>query len=230
VTDRLAFVGFPRCRGGVMAINPVWRKTLSQWRAQVHRFIARRHAVMLQLFVLLYDFSIVQGEAAFGRELRACVTDEVRTHPQLAPDFYEVQAEHGTVLGVFRRLRTERRGEQRGKLNLKHGGTLPLVEAVRLMAMRHGVEATGTLARIAALEGSGLLSRDEVDHLRSAYGFITGLQLRTQIADVEAGREVSNHVHPDNLTERERNVLRDSLVAINGFRDRVRADMGGGLL
>ena len=75
---------------------------------------------------------------------------------------FGVQAEHRAGLGWFRRLLTERADPaHRGQINLKYAGTLPLAEAIRLLALRGGIAATGTLARIDALGRAGELSRDD---------------------------------------------------------------------
>lgn len=68
------------------------------------------------------------------------------------------------------------------------------------------------------------------DHLRGAFEHSTGLQLRQQIADYEAGRPVSNHVDPAELTEREVGLLKDRFRAINDFRARVRSELTGDVL
>ena len=65
---------------------------------------------------------------------------------------YADDAEHGVALGFFRRFITERKDkEHKGKINLKHTGTLPLVESVRLLALREGVEELSTLGRLRVL-------------------------------------------------------------------------------
>jgi hypothetical protein len=46
---------------------------------------------------------------------------------------------------MFNRLLTERDDPaHKGQINLKYSGTLPLAEAVRLLALRHGNAATNT--------------------------------------------------------------------------------------
>ena len=81
----------------------------------------------------------------------------------------------------------------RGEVNLKYAGTLPLAEAIRLLALRRGIPATGTPARIDALAEVGDLDRDTRDHLRGAFDHITGLQLRQQIAGYRpAGRSATS--------------------------------------
>jgi CBS domain-containing protein len=93
--------------------------------------------------------------------------------------------------------------------------------------LRHGIAATGTLARIDDLAGMGALDRDTRDHLRGAFDHITGLQLRQQIADYQAGQPIGNFVDPKTLTARERDLLKDGFRAINGFRDRLKAELTG---
>ena len=117
---------------------------------------------------------------------------------------FGVQAEHRAGLGWFNRLLTERHDTaHKGEINLKLAGTLPLAEAVRLLALKEGIRATGTLARLDELAAAGRLGRDVQDQLHAAFDHITGLQLRQQIADYQSGRPLSSFVAPDSLTVRE---------------------------
>jgi signal-transduction protein with cAMP-binding, CBS, and nucleotidyltransferase domain len=228
MTTQMDELGFPLCRGGVMAINPVWRKTASQWRQQVSSWIRRRSEIAVQLCDVLFDFQSVYGEAELADELRGTILDQIRTYPGFLRDMFGVQADHRAGLGWFNRLLTERDDPaHRGKINLKYGGTLPLAEAVRLLALRSGIPATSTLARIDALGAAGHLGRDDQDHLRGAFDHITGLQLRQQIADYEAWASVSNFVDPAELTAREVDLLKDGFRVINDFRDRLRSELTG---
>jgi CBS domain-containing protein len=228
MSAHLDTLGFPLCRGGVMAINPVWRKTESQWKAQVRRWITRRSEVALQLCDVLFDFQSFYGEAALAEELRGVILGLCQANPGFLRDMFSVQADHRAALGWFSRLLTERADPaHRGEVNLKYAGTLPLTEAIRLLALRRGIPATGTLARIDALAAVGDLDRDTCDRLRGAFDHITGLQLRQQVADFRAGRLIGNFVDPDALTARERDLLKDGLRAINGLRDRLKAELTG---
>jgi signal-transduction protein with cAMP-binding, CBS, and nucleotidyltransferase domain len=231
MTAQMDQLGFPLCRGGVMATNPVWRKTLGQWRWQVSAWIERRSEVAMQLCDILFDFQAVYGERALAEQLRATILTRVRANLGFLRQMFGVQAEHRAGLGWFNRLLRERADPaHRGKVNLKYRGTLPLAEAVRLLALRHGVAPTGTLARIDALCAAGHLGRDEHDHLRGAFDHISGLQLRQQIADYRAGRPVSNHVDPAELTARELDLLKAAFRANNDFRTRVRSELTGEIL
>ena len=74
------------------------------------------------------------------------------------------------------------------------------------------------------------MSVDDADHLRSAFALLTGLQLRRQLADHRSNAATGTFVDPKGLTERELDLLRAALRAINDFRASLRADLTGSLL
>jgi CBS domain-containing protein len=231
LTVALDRLHFPFCRGGVMATNPVWRKTLSQWQQQVTIWMRGRVPETLLLCDILLDFRCVHGSCALAEELRAFVTDATSRDRRFLTLMLGLQAEHRAGIGLFGRLLTERAPDgHRGELDLKLHGTLPLVEGVRLLAMAHGIRATGTLARLDALLAMGVVNPDDADHLRGGFALLTGLQLKQQIADYRAGIPVGTLIAPKELTERELSLLKQSLRAINEFRARIRADLTGSLL
>jgi CBS domain-containing protein len=105
-----------------------------------------------------------------------------------------------------------------------------MVDAVRLYALREGVEETSTTQRIARLEAAGVFGRDEADALSAGYAEVAGALLARQVVDARAGRRPSNFVAPDGLTARERRHLVESLKAIRALHARVRADFTGHIL
>jgi signal-transduction protein with cAMP-binding, CBS, and nucleotidyltransferase domain len=213
-----------------MAINPVWRKTLPQWRVQTSRWISRRSTIAMRLCDILFDFRGVYGRHQLAHDLGSHVLETIAANFGFLRDMFGIQAEHRAGLGWFGRLQRERKDrEHRGQINLKYAGTLPLAEGVRLLALRHGIRPTSTLARIEALAEASHLRHDEQDYLKGAFDHITGLQLRQQIKDYERGLPVGNWIEPEVLTLREMDMLKDAFRAINAFRDRIRVELTGEL-
>lgn len=228
VTRDLDAIGFPLCRGYVMATNPLWRKTRSQWRDQLVLWARRRNVVTLRLADIFFDFASVYGVHEFAADLRAHVTRLAANNPALIQAMHRDDTEHGVALGLFGRLVTEKEVDaHRGEINLKHTGTLPLVEGLRTMALRHGVADTGTLDRIDALRAAGTLDADDYDELTGAFNTITRLLLRQQLEDFSAGRGISNYLPPKALSRRERRHLVQAFRAIREFRGRLRAELTG---
>ncbi len=230
LTRDLNAIGFPYCGGYVMATNPVWRKTRKQWRDQIRMWGRKRSTIAIQLSDIFFDFRGVYGETWMAEKLRRQVTKMAKSSPAFLGELNREVSQAGVALGWFGRFRTEKeKPEHRGEINLKHAGTLPLVSNVRLLCLRHGIAATATLNRIAALHDAGVFDKNEQDYLSGAFNHITHLLLRQQIADFTAGKKVGNHVHPDDLSEREKDILVDSLKAIDNLRKRVNAEFTGEL-
>jgi CBS domain-containing protein len=229
LTATLNAIGFEYCHGHVMATNPLWRKTLSQWRAQVSGWIRKSEGLALRLSDILFDFACVYGEGRLSRALREHITQEA-ARPIFLRELFKVDEEHEVALGPFGIFLTERRhGLNHGKLNLKITGTLPLVGAIRILALAHGIPKTGTLERIAALHERGALSHNQQDALSHAYRHIVQLLLRQQLRDRKAGLTPGSYVSPRALSRREIVQLKANLKAIKEFRANLRADLTGEL-
>lgn len=221
-------IGIPLCKGNVMATNPVWRKSLSQWRAQIELWMQRRKDDTALLADIFFDFRVGMGDSSLAHALRDFVTPLVKGNTGFLRALYEIEAEHRVALGFFGRLAPTRTDPDDGALiNLKLQGTLPLIEGVRLLALREGIASPSTSARIAALHEAGILDGDEQDYLQGALQHISFLLLREQIAAFKAGRPVGNEIAPASLTQRERDILVDALKAVRDLRLRIRGEFGG---
>lgn len=225
MTVALGQVGIRLCRGNVMATNPLWRKSLSQWGGQLSGWLHRPNLLTLRLADIFFDFQSVFGEHGLSDALRSELTRNVKGQHAFLREMQRVQTDHGVALGLFGRLTPDRSpGPHQGKLNLKYHGLLPLVEAVRLLALREGVPYTSTLARIGALHEKGVLDSNEQDYLAGGFHHLTRLVLRQQIADFKAQRDVGAYVSPRALALREKDMLKDALQAIDALRQRVKTE------
>ncbi len=221
-------VGISYCNGYCMALNPLWRKSLSQWIEQITRWGRKSNFVAIRLADIFFDFQPVWGKQDLAVELRERVSGLMRNNHRFLSQMFQDKVGHNVALGFFGGFVTEKEERaHRGRINLKHTGTIPLVGAIRLLALREGVEATSTLERIRVLEDRGVLGAGERDALGAAFAFITGLLLRRQIADYKAGRPVTYYINPRGLTKAERGDLLESLKAIDTIRKRVHLEFTG---
>jgi signal-transduction protein with cAMP-binding, CBS, and nucleotidyltransferase domain len=226
-TKKLDLVGFPLCKGNVMATNPLWRKTESQWKHQFAYWAERRTPVAILFADIFLDFRAIWGPAGPADALRQHVVQTLRAYPVLLSLMCEDETSRSVALDFFGRISRDKSGDHPGRVDLKMRGTLPLVASARLWALKYGVAETGTLARIAGLAEKGVIDRNDNDELVAAFTHVTFLLLRQQLADFHARRKVGNFVDPDALSRRERDLLRQSLRTIDGIRKRVRADLIG---
>jgi signal-transduction protein with cAMP-binding, CBS, and nucleotidyltransferase domain len=231
VADRMTImldaVGISACRGYVMATNPGWRKTVTQWYVQINNWLERPSNISLRYVDIFFDFQHVSGEGELAALLRSHVTRAIRKNHVFLREMQAVQQDHAVALTRFGKLNPDQDRPHKGKLNLKYQGILPLVEAVRLLSLWQGVAETSTLKRIDELYNSGILNKNEQDCLCNAFHTLTLLILRQQIYDYREGREVTPYVSPDVLSRRDKDNLIDSLRAVSALRARVHSEFTG---
>lgn len=225
----LARTGFPLCRGHVMATNPVWRKTLPQWQRQIELWIARGSDRAILNADICFDFRSAAGPAALAEGLRERALGLVAQHPSLLRDMCLALVNQKVALGFFGRFATEDAGDDR-RINLKLRGTIPLVGAVRLLALREGIAATATRERLGELRARGALRDEEHDACAAAQSELSELLLRQQLADLRAGRAAGNLVSTAALSPARRRCLADSLRAVEALQRRVREDFTSQIL
>ena len=233
MTEALSETGFTYCKGHVMATNPLWRKSISQWRHQISSWVGKGAGMVLRLADIFFDFTAVYGQGNLTRQLRQHVTRVSQT-PFFLREMFKFDQEHEVALGPFNRLLQDKLdGPQKGKINLKLTGTLPLVGAIRISALSNGIDQTSTLKRIDGLYEKGKLTADEQDYLAGAFRHITKLLLRQQLRDYnkgkkgKKGKKVGNHVAMTDLSKRERDMLIDAFKAIKKYRKHLKLELTG---
>ncbi|MDA7947436.1 MAG: DUF294 nucleotidyltransferase-like domain-containing protein [Hyphomicrobiaceae bacterium] len=224
MAKELNAVGLPFCRGYVMATNPVWRKTRSQWRDQITYWMQSSSPATLRYCDIFFDFAHAFGSMDFSNELREFVTKIGARNPGFLKDMFSIQADHKVALGWFGRLETETSDGRKGLINLKYRGTLPLVESARLLALKHGIPATSTFERLSELRDREAIDADQYDYLIGGLEHITHLMLRQQLADFRADKTVGNFVPKSSLSKREREYLVDCFRAIDDLRGRLSSE------
>jgi signal-transduction protein with cAMP-binding, CBS, and nucleotidyltransferase domain len=227
VSATLDQVGLPYCTGHVMATNPLWRKTKSQWCAQVDYWNRNCFRARLLNFDIFFDFQFAWGDESLARELRSHVTEVSKGNEPLLRALYTADRDHGTALRWFGRFKVETGGDHRGKINLKLYGLLPLIEGVRMLALREGVKATGTRQRLAQLHERSVINRDELESLGAAHGHLVDLILHNQATLIARGDKPDNFLDPKLLTGHQKRRLRESFKAIDDLRARINFEFGG---
>ena len=101
-------------------------------------------------------------------------------------------------------------------LDIKRGGIFPIVHGCRVLALREGLEARGSLARLEALKARGVLDEGLAENLAEAFELFLQLRLTQQLAGERDGRQQGLDVA--RLSRHERDMLRFGLHAVKKFK------------
>jgi DNA polymerase-3 subunit epsilon/CBS domain-containing protein len=210
--------GIPLCKGGVMARNRAWRKTLAEWCAQADAWVASPKPSNLLNVDIFFDFAPVLGADALAWELRAHALDDAERARVLIRAMAEGAGGHGVALGMFGGFRKDKRG----RTDLKVGALLALVSGARVMALAHHVAATATPERlIQASEKAGMGAAD-ARMLVDIHELVLRLILIQQINDTAAGITPSNAVDTGKLGRDQRKTLKHAIDQLDLMAEMVR--------
>jgi signal-transduction protein with cAMP-binding, CBS, and nucleotidyltransferase domain len=213
---RLDRAGFPLCPGGIMGRNPLWRKTARQWRDQMAYWSNRRAGAALLFGDIVFDFRPAQGDAAEAKALRQHLAGLLAARPAWLAAMAAQNSSLQVGLTLFGGFADDEPGPG-SRTDLKLHGLMPLVAAVRLLALRDGLTETGTAARLAALAAQGSITVREAHALQAAFSLLLDVLLRQQLADLADGRRAGSLVETASLSKAQRQELREALKAIRSF-------------
>ncbi len=203
LNDILQAAGIPFCLGGVMAREPKWRKSLDEWRDEVHRWVYSVENQTVMYCDIFFDFQPVWGDRALAEELRTMAMDKASQSAFFMRYLAQNVAGMDGSLGLFGNFVTKH-----GRLNAKKFGLLPLVSAARLRAIRARVPATSTDERFAALQESGALHEDDLRDFIEVREVVLRVMLEQQLADLAMDIPPSARIDPKRYDKRTRTRLR----------------------
>ena len=224
----LAEAGFTLCTGGVMAMNPLWRKTRTQWRDQIAIWAHKRTGAALLFTDIFLDLRAGWGEASPAEALRAEAMALLAAQPAWGAMLAAQAARFGVGLTLWGGFTDDEPGPGT-RTDLKLHGLMPLVAAARLSALRAGVAAPATPARLAGLAAKGVLAAGEATQLQAAFATLLDAVLRHQLADLAAGLRPGNLVDTGAMPQAARAALKDALKAVRGFAKSTQAELTGTL-
>jgi CBS domain-containing protein len=223
IADRLHAAGVPLCKGGVMASEAAWCHDAEGWDAVVGAWVRAARPQDLLSVDVFFDFRPVAGDPALADALRARALEQARGSIGFLKNLAAELDGYAPPLGWFGGFRL-----QNGRLDLKATALFPIVAAARVLALRHGIAATGTAARLDALAAGGHLPPADGRRLRAAHRLALGLVLNQQLVDAGEGRVPSSRVDVRALDPRLARQLRAALRGLAPVATMVRDGLAEG--
>jgi CBS domain-containing protein len=210
--DQLGLIGKP----GGSTVNALWRGSLEEW----HSVMALGEEVDGTRVwpEQLADLRRVGGDEAVGEQALVSAASLLERWPA-GEEFGELTNRAVSVpvaLGIFGGIRVERSGDLAGSFDVAETGLTPLVHAVRLLSVQHGLEPAPTLERLAALRAMGVVEAGLSQRLEYSYHLLAGLKI---------GREITLQqplVYPSQLPVAEQQKLKEALESVRQLQRAIR--------
>ncbi len=225
VCAKLKQAGYPYCPGGIMAANPKWCLSLSEWKKHFSKWILEATPESILEVNVFFDVRCAYGDEGLARELRSYVQALTEQNPEFFIHYARNCLGYKAPLGLLGRIRTERHGERK-TINVKEC-IKPIETLARIYALRHKVSDPGTLERLHELRKMGVLQEETCRELVYVFNYLWQLRFFNQIAaGIEPGTN-ADELDISSLTDVERDNLQSVLSRIPVFQTRLSYDFLG---
>ncbi|WP_286238152.1 DUF294 nucleotidyltransferase-like domain-containing protein [Neptuniibacter halophilus] len=215
VSDGLNACGYSYCNGDIMATNPQWRKTRSEWDACFADWIDNPDPEALLHCSIFFDLEGVWGKTEWADKLNAGILRRAGRSPYFLACMARNALNRTPPLGFFKSFVMEQDGQHRNSINLKRRGTAPTADLIRVHALAVGSRAQNSFERLDDIAEANLLPKGREADLRDALEFIAMVRIRHQALDIQEGREPDNNIEPENLSDFERRNLKEAFQVLS---------------
>jgi CBS domain-containing protein len=227
VNEALDACGYPLCKGQVMASNPQCCLTADEWFARFAHWVDHGSPTDLLNASIYFDFRAIAGRTSLAQPLRERVLAATVRTPRFMKQMAENALRNRVPLNWRGAIETRDRDGHRW-LDLKLNGTMPFVDAARLYALAHGIDAVGTRARFEAAAVPMKVDAQEARTWAEAFEFLQMLRLRVQIERADghgsADADNPNLVDLGQLSDIDRRVLKEVFRVGRTLQQRMELD------
>ncbi|MFZ2950759.1 MAG: DUF294 nucleotidyltransferase-like domain-containing protein [Desulfuromonadaceae bacterium] len=217
LVDALEEIGVPRCPGGIMASNPQWRHSLTEWKRLLTLWITAPTPEHMLNFGIFQDIRPLHGNLSLGTELREHIRNTVHDTAVFFPNMACHAARFPSPLTIFGRIRVEHRGDHKGTFDIKKAGIFAITVGTSLLALETGSIGGTTWDKLELLGKRKIFNPGDLKAIEEAFTYLVKLRLKWQLRELSAGRKPTNHVDPRDMADRERNELLKALKGVTIF-------------
>ncbi|WP_339883209.1 DUF294 nucleotidyltransferase-like domain-containing protein [Polaribacter vadi] len=179
VTKSLHKIGYEYCPAEMMASNPNWCKSLTEWKEQFNDWILNPDEKAILLSSIFFDFNVIYGDVEMAKKLSKSIFETVNKTSLFFLFLGRDAVKSPSPLGFFKQFLLENNGEHKDFFNIKSRALMPLIDAARLLILSKNIfEINNTSLRyekLAELEPNN----KELYH-SCAYAFKALLKFKTK--------------------------------------------------
>ena len=210
-TTYLHKVGYPYCSGNVMAINERWSKDAHSWLDDMTAYMKKCEPDDITYLLIATDLKGLYGEKEWVREIKDSLFSSFQTSPSLLKRLHQHLKNPKIAIGLFGNLLVEQYGEHSGKFNVKNGFYIPMVNAIKFLAITQGITSSTTLDRLNALKETDMIPSS---HLKDIFEASLYFRLRASLTE---NRDEKDYLNLATLSKEEKQLLHVRLKQAKTF-------------
>jgi PAS domain S-box-containing protein len=189
----LSKTGYPLCNGGIMAMNPDWCKSMSEWEILISNWVTTPNPQEILNISIFFDFRPVFGEFTLASELQKFC--------------HKILKDKGTFffnlaksIVALRIPSLDGNAKNRESYDLKTP-IFVVTSIARLWALKIGISERNTAERLDALKGAGILSTKLKDEFEQCFYYLMHLRIKNQLQQISTETKIGNEISINKLAE-----------------------------
>lgn len=143
VNKRLNIIGYDYCPAEMMAKNPNYCLSLSEWKEKFTNWITKPGPDEILLCSIFFDYDTSYGDIKLSNELSEHIFGLTSQNRKFLAILGSSALRNPSPLGFFRQFLVEHDGEKKDFFDLKKRGLMPIIDAGRLLILSHQVKNIG---------------------------------------------------------------------------------------
>ncbi|AIM60882.1 DUF294 nucleotidyltransferase-like domain-containing protein [Cellulophaga lytica] len=141
VTQRLNVIGYEYCPAEMMASNPNWCLSLSEWKTNVTSWITNPGKDEVLLSSIFFDYNNVYGNQELVTELSNHIFETAKNYPNFFLHLASGSLQNPSPTGFFRQFLVEQDGANKDFFDIKRRALMPLTDAARVLILSHSIKS-----------------------------------------------------------------------------------------
>jgi CBS domain-containing protein len=179
VNKGLFEIGYDYCPAEMMASNPKWCLSLSEWQNLVYHWITNPGKNEVLLSFIFFDYSLSYGDSELVNKLSDFIFENVKANPVFYIHLVSGALQSPSPTGFFRQFLLEQDGAHKDFFDIKRRALMPLTDAARVLILSHSVKSISNtperFEKLADLEPS-----NRELYLACSYSYKALLKFRTK--------------------------------------------------
>ena len=214
VNENLDKCGYSLCDGNFMASNKRWNASLDKWKEYYSDWILNTTEDAILSSSVFLDMRCLYGNTSLVKQLRSHLIEKANDNSRFLATLINISTAVAPPLGTFRQFVLTKDGDNNPYLNIKKQAINLIIEIARVYGIAAKSESTDTYERMKAAMQHDLIKEDDYQELKEAYTFLNHVRFRHQLRSLEKGKPLTNNLNPEELSQFERNHLRDAFRII----------------
>jgi CBS domain-containing protein len=216
VTKHLNTVGFEFCPADMMASNPKWCLSVSQWQAQFKRWITQPDQDNLMLCTIFFDYERVYGNSDLVDQLSESIFKSIDSY-EIFLNYLGLNAlKNPPPLSFFRNFLVEDSGEHKDQFDIKARAIMPLVDAARLLILSKEIKSfNSTIERYTKLAELEPQNRDLYNACIEAFKNLLYFRTQQGLLHADSGR----YINLQTLSKADKLELKSAFQAVKAVQE-----------